>query len=574
MQFRIKILTISISLAFSAQVFAAATCASTVVVSTDSNFTSFGECITVNSGVTVPNGGAGAVIPILTNYGTINVLHDHQNITELYNYGVITNFTHFPGFTDLIENAQQGLALSGFNSLGSLSLPSTYRTYFTNSSTYGTVAFSAMSGYTLNTYGVRMAPGQNWASGTYTNVITSDSALNVSSYEAVSGITYNLVTSDGGLHWDLVVTAASPSRVFDAAQALQNTPASGAARVIDATPTISALFANQTTTQQLSNAASQSLPLLTGGMAQAINNALHGANRVIQSRQEGQQGRSSGDEFLGDKHAWFKPFGSWANQSDSNGVSGYDAKTYGMVFGADAEISDNTLLGVAFAYARSNVDSNSTVAHQSAKVDSYQVIAYGSYNISETTDVNLQVDIGQHENEGLRNINFMGSTAKSDYTSWSGHVGAGLAHSYALSEKTTLTPSVRADYTKVRDGSYSETNAGALNLNVQSNTAEELILGIDGKLAHTLNDKATFTANIGLGYDVINDQASITAAFAGAPSASFVTNGIDPSPWLLRGGLGVVGKASETVKISARYDIEARKDFDNQTASLKVSWAF
>lgn len=571
MHFRIKALTFSISLAFSAQVFAAATCGTTDVVSSDGFFIANpSNCITVNSGVTVTtldNSFIGTITPVLTNNGTITNLHSHYAITELYNYGVINSFTHFPGVTDLVVNAQSNLALSG-------TMPLTYRTYFTNSSTYGGVSFSGMGGYTLNTYGARMAPGQNWASGTYTNVITSDSALTVGSYESVSGITYNLVTADGGLHWDLVVTAASPSRVYDATQSLLNTPAGGAARVIDANPTLSALFANQTTAQQLSSAASQSLPLLTGGMTQAMDNVLHGTNRIIQSRQEGQHGRSSGDEFLGDKHAWFKPFGSWANQSDRKGVSGYDANTYGMVFGADAEVSDTNRLGVAFAYAHSNVDSNSNVAHQSAKVNSYQLIAYGSHNISDATDISFQADIGKHDNEGLRNITFVGTTAKSDYTSWSGHVGAGLAHTYALSEKTSLTPSVRADYTRVRDAANTETGAAALNLRVNSNTTEELILGLDGKLAHAFSDKATLTANLGLGYDVINEQASITAAFAGAPTASFVTNGIDPSPWLLRGGLGVVGKATETVEISARYDVEARKDFDNQTASVKVRWAF
>ena len=66
----------------------------------------------------------------------------------------------------------------------------------------------------------------------------------------------------------------------------------------------------------------------------------------------------------------------------------------------------------------------------------------------------------------------------------------------------------------------------------------------------------------------------MTSAFAGSPSTSFVTYGLDPSPWLMRGGIGIVGKMTETVEVSARYDIEARKDFDNQTASVKLRWAF
>lgn len=379
---------------------------------------------------------------------------------------------------------------------------------------------------------------------------------------------------------DLGVNAASDTRVYDDVVAENNTPGTGAAKALDSifvqdpSGSIASLFQPLTTQRQVSDAVSQVLPLITGGMAQATNNALHGINRIIQSRQEGLNGRSSGDEFLGDKNVWFKPFGSWANQGNRNGVSGYDANSVGMVFGADKEISDTNRIGVAFAYARSNIDSNSSVARQSGDVNSYQLVAYGTHNISDTTDISFQADIARHNNQGSRVISFANSTAKSDYNSWSGHLGVALSQTHRLSEKTSLIPSVRFDYTKIRDESYSETGAGALNLNVNKNTTEELILGVDGKLSHALTEKSTLTANLGLGYDVINDQASITSAFAGAPATSFVTQGIDPSPWLVRGGLGISGKATETLELSVRYDIEAREDFDNQTASVKARWAF
>ena len=363
--------------------------------------------------------------------------------------------------------------------------------------------------------------------------------------------------------------------VLSSTTAVGNNPAFSAARIIDGNADLFAQFVGLAGNDvAISNAASETLPLLTGGMKQSMNNTLHGVNRIIQSRQEGQHGRSSGDEFFGDKHAWFKPFGSWANQDDRKGVTGYDVNTYGMVFGADAEISDTNRLGVAFAYARSDVDSNSQVARQSADIDSYQLVFYGSHSLNDTTDISFQADIGQHNTDGKRNISFSGVTANSSYTSWSGHLGAGLSHTYDLSEKTNLTPSIRADYTKVRDEGYSEQNAGVLNLHVKSNITEELILGVDGKLTHAVTEKAQITGNLGVGYDVINEQASITSAFAGAPAATFVTKGLDPSPWVMRGGIGLVSQATETVEISARYDIEARKDFDNQTASVKVRWAF
>ncbi|MDW5441781.1 autotransporter outer membrane beta-barrel domain-containing protein [Polaromonas sp. SM01] len=72
----------------------------------------------------------------------------------------------------------------------------------------------------------------------------------------------------------------------------------------------------------------------------------------------------------------------------------------------------------------------------------------------------------------------------------------------------------------------------------------------------------------------MNKQSSITAAFAGAPSASFVTYGLEQDPWIGRVGAGLVQKLSSGVELTARYDAEFRNHFLNQTASLKLRWNF
>jgi outer membrane autotransporter protein len=150
----------------------------------------------------------------------------------------------------------------------------------------------------------------------------------------------------------------------------------------------------------------------------------------------------------------------------------------------------------------------------------------------------------------------------------------GIGRTYKLSSETTLTPSVRVDYTWIKDQGYLESGAGLLNLNVNGRTTDALILGVDGKLSHQLNDRVSLIANLGIGYDTINKQASITSAFAGAPGAAFVTYGIDPSPWLTHAGVGAVYTTKSGLEIGARYDAEFRESFLNQTASIKARWSF
>jgi outer membrane autotransporter protein len=156
---------------------------------------------------------------------------------------------------------------------------------------------------------------------------------------------------------------------------------------------------------------SQLLPSLGGSEDIALLNVMHNLNHIIQARQEREQGQSSGDVFYGDRRFWLKPFGSWANQDNRNGAAGYSADTYGMVFGADAEPSETNRIGVALAYAHSNMESTSSAAPQTARVNSYQLIGYGNHSLDDVTDINFQADVGKHDTDGHRDILFMCTSA-------------------------------------------------------------------------------------------------------------------------------------------------------------------
>lgn len=371
-----------------------------------------------------------------------------------------------------------------------------------------------------------------------------------------------------------IATSCDALGVYDSTAILNNIAAQGAARVIDNSPALVALFGNLSSDRQKSNAVTQTLPLLTGGSALAATASLSGINRVIQARIETNRGLSAGDSFDGDRYVWMKPFASWADQGDRDGVAGYKANTTGAVLGADTAVSERFRLGGAIAYARSDVTSRSDIAPQGADVDVYVLVGYGSYSVDATTDVNFQVDIGQNRTSATRGITFTSAIASADYGSLTAHAGAGIGRTFSVDGDTDVTPSVRADYTWIRDQAYSESGAGLLDLNVDSRSTEQLILGIDGKITHRLDEQWTISANAGIGYDTMNKQASITATFAGAPGASFVTYGLDVSPWLIRGGLGATFRLKSGLELTARYDAETRDNFLNQTASAKARWAF
>lgn len=368
--------------------------------------------------------------------------------------------------------------------------------------------------------------------------------------------------------------APSGSGVYASADAQGNQPGLNAARVIDATTALSALFNGLSTDAQVSGALTQTLPLLTGGSHMATRDALSGVNRVVQARAAFNRGLSSGDGFAGDRHVWMKPFGTWAKQDDRNGVSGYGADVYGMVGGVDVDSKTDLKWGAALAYARSRVDSNSTVAAQRADVNILQLIGYGTYRMTEQTDIRFQADVGRNATDGLRSIPFASVAAASKYNSQAVHLGVALDRHFALGPRTRFTPSLQLDYTHIRDDAYTETGAGLLNLQVQARSASALDLGFITQWRHDYTDATAVLADAGVTYDLRNSATRITAAYAGAPGASFVTEGIRPGAWGTRLGLGVVHQTRQGAELIGRVDGEYRKGFHSHSVSLKARWAF
>jgi len=419
-----------------------------------------------------------------------------------------------------------------------------------------------------------------------TDAGNGDNAIGIAYYSptinADGSITYTYYYIFGSDIAAAVADNVSGFSVLESTQALKNSPAFSGARVIDETPELLQLFtaANLSSTQQVSEAASQTLPLLTGGGFMAARSALYGINGAVKARQRVVLGRStgtglnSGDALLQDKYFWIKPFGTRTEQDDRNGVSGYDADTGGLVLGLDGSFGQQTRVGVAFAYANTRVDGNSNTSPHKLDVDSYQLIGYGSHNLGNDTDVTFQIDFGQNRNEGERTIQFNSTKADADYDSYTAHLGLGLSRSYDLNSANRATAGLKTDYTWIRDESYRETGAGLLNLDVDSNTTEALVVGVEGQLSHSVSQSTELGVNLGLGYDVLNEQASITSSYAGAPSAQFTTDGIDPNPWIATGGFGLTHVLEAGAELSASYDAEYRSDYLSQSVSLKLRWAF
>lgn len=423
-------------------------------------------------------------------------------------------------------------------------------------------------------------PDYSFTASTLNDVLSANNLISDGTF-AVSdnSLLFNFGAVKDGNTVDLTLAKAETAGVLDSVINTGNNPAQEAAQVLDnvlaedPTGELASNFIGLTSEQEVSNAVTSTMPTVAGSATSATSSTLAGINRVIQAHQDSNRGLSSGDA-LSNGNLWIKTFGSWAEQNERSGISGYDANTKGLAIGADTAVSETTRLGLAFAYAQTDLDSDSRVAPQSAQIDTFQLIGYGSYALSADTELNFQLDAGQNRNESKRHMPFADATAHADYNGYNVHAGIGIGHNMRLSEQLTFVPSARADYTWIGTDSYHEKGAGALDLDVDSNDTEELLLSIDGKLNYALSEATLLSANLGAGYDVIDENGTITSTYAGAPGAAFRTQGLDLEPWLARAGLGLTHTLSGGTEVSLRYDAEARSDFTNQGASVKARWAF
>lgn len=382
-----------------------------------------------------------------------------------------------------------------------------------------------------------------------------------------------LVVNEGLNGFDLSVEAVDPSTVLaGAGMTLSASQADLLQSLLtgDAPGEFAPLLAALNSAGSASEAAvavEQFGPALAGAASYATRIAGQGASNAISARMGETRGAASGDAFT--KNAvWIKPFLGMAEQDAANGLSGYDVDTTGFVIGMDGDINDVTRVGVAVASARSDLEGGSA----NLDIDTTQFTLYGSYALGSATSLDADLSYGANSYDSTRRVGFASSTAVANYDGTQLSLGATLSHRMTLSDKAALVPSLSLRYSQVELDGYSETGAAPFNLTVAGADDDAIQAVAKAGYELTLANKGVFLANLGLGYDSI-DQASATATVSSV-GQTFVSNGIAPESTLIVGGLGYRYVTAKNLEINAAWDFESRSDFMGNALSVKFKLPF
>ena len=528
------------------------------------------------------NSSAGAtdVFNGIENYGTINEITNTGTIASTRNlnvsYGILNDVN--TGTITTLNNAQgAGNANGALTYSGAL--PANYNIIINSPTSYGKLLVTNGTGST--NFGIYN--GSTVANGTYSAVLSGlTSNKLVATTGSYNSATWTLNNSSGNI-WDLIISgvasgggSSSSSNYYLNTIANRSFPGANAAQVLDnlsANPgamasVITALDGLSGVAQ--ANAVTQTLPAIIGASNIVTTSSMQALNQVVQYRQSALRGMASGGDYISNRDMWVKAYGSWANQNDLNGVAGYKINNGGLAIGLDKGLSPRMNLGTVFAFANSGVSSNSNTAPSSVNINSYQLGVYGDYVFQKNLIANAQLDIGMNQNKSYRNIVFMGTNAHANYNSYSGHIGTGIKYVKPINSRNTFIPSIRVDYTNVQSKGYNETGAGVLNLQVNSQTYNTLPVSVDFRIDHALRNKLTLSGNVGAGYNILNNQVSLTSAYQGGGSA-FATNGLQVSPWIYNAGIELSGQMIKGLEINIRYDnVFSTTGYMNQMVSAKL----
>ncbi|MBV39246.1 MAG: hypothetical protein CMM23_11430, partial [Rhodospirillaceae bacterium] len=466
----------------------------------------------------------------------------------------------------------------------------------------GETVFSHVNGAAFAAGAITVNMPQTFNTGTIT--LTTETGNAGAAAADIANITFNANTlatytaaADAGDD-DIIVTAAAKSSATiasalgistDEATALAS--ASQAIATGDATAAAAfntVLIAGGAAATSMAEQIAVQADTLTAGPSAAVGSGAQvvgvASGRLASLRSDsGKQyasieelGFSTGEGSAYSKAFWLKPFGNLARQDTHDGVAGFDADTYGLSGGFDAEVSDGVRLGGALAWSNTDVDGAGT-GNSQLSIDSYQVTLYGDYTTYSHYIVG-SVGYARSDTDSSRSVAFGGVNriASASYNSNQYMVNIGGGMPMQISDGGTFfTPTAGLAWTRVSSDSYTETGAGNLNLIMNPDDVDVILASVGGQI-HTQikseNGIWTPTARAGVSYDIAGDEATATATYTGG-GAAFKVTGAEVAQLGANVGVGATYyQAGWSVGLA--YDADFKDDYVGHSAIVQLGVSF
>ena len=266
---------------------------------------------------------------------------------------------------------------------------------------------------------------------------------------------------------------------------------------------------------------------------------------------------------------WLRGYGSDQSTAGDANAAGSRQKDVGISAGFDARVDDNVVVGIALTHDHADVDA----ANQNGNSNGNAVALYGSY-ASGPWNVNGVFSYAHNSNGTQRRIAFgsIDRAAVADFGSRTVSLYGDVTYDVPLAG-WTLQPLAGLSLSSNRTAGYSETGAGALNLQVAGQTVQST-KSLFGAKALINVSKVQLQPRLIWAHEFSNvDSAAMTAQLQGAPTP-FAINGVDVPRDSLIAGLTVSGQASERISVFAdvQEELNSSQNKLGLLLGLRASW--
>lgn len=319
----------------------------------------------------------------------------------------------------------------------------------------------------------------------------------------------------------------------------------------------------------VARAVGQAMPSMHGNAVRALLAHVSSTGSAVVGPQA--RGGSDGAAAEPGTGLWVQPLSSVADQDRYRQASGYRVRTQGLAGGHQTSLAPGSTIGFGLAYLDGRVEGRDFALGHRSDLESVQVLGYGSYDLAAWR-LQWQADATRSSVKSARALGFIGRTAQASYRANASHLGMSVGRPLTLSS-TSVTPLVGIDWRRARSNAYTETGAGALDLRVAAQKAEELVAKLGVEARHPLGAQSHLLAQMAVGYDLSGGHDSTSAQFVGGGPV-FSTLGTPRQRTLAELGLGVVHKVGSAVDMRVHYDLSRRGGMTDQGVSLRLDWRF
>ena len=275
------------------------------------------------------------------------------------------------------------------------------------------------------------------------------------------------------------------------------------------------------------------------------------------------------------QHAvWIEGVGGFGSIDGDSTARGADYQTYGGAAGIETSLENGAKLGVFTAFTNTNSEVDGL--RDESTVKAYQAGVYGGVDLSNKIRMNGTLSGGYLDFETDRPT--VAGSANADFDGYGAFGYTELTYDLKDDDQITFMPYVALEGSVIGHEFYSESGAGVLNLDVDSETTTQLSSEIGmqaSKVLSTDTYRITPTARIGWSHQFLDKSADSTANFSSAPTAVFKSEGPEQNRDSARIGLDLaISDHNNKTSLYTKYDGNLAADAQDHlfTAGVKVRW--